>query len=196
MANCQCQDRPEESTPRGSSSLQPPLALGQGDVGEGRIMATQEVHATLRELGWPIDVDGQVWDRREEAVSDFERGFASCHLPDDGVADFQTPEARRCCLDSGAGCCRELFPFAEFHSERKRLDQCTGSWWEARPVPAARNHRLPRPPTTSKGGRGGDKPASLWQRRRHRIGRLCQRRATSGCPAGSAPRRLGTPPPR
>ncbi len=77
---------------------------------------TREVQAALRELGWPIEVDGSFGPRTYDAVTDFQRGFAMYDLLVDGFAGPQTHEALRHSLRTG-GRCGSYFTFAEFRSK-------------------------------------------------------------------------------
>jgi zinc D-Ala-D-Ala carboxypeptidase len=77
---------------------------------------TKEVQAALRELGWPLQVDGSFGSNTRQAVFDFQQGFSFHDLLVDGFAGPQTHEALRHCLGSG-GKCGAHFAFREFKSK-------------------------------------------------------------------------------
>jgi zinc D-Ala-D-Ala carboxypeptidase len=79
-------------------------------------MTTREVQRALRELGWPIDADGNFGPKTFEAVMDFQRGYAFSKLRVDGHAAEQTQEALRHALETG-GRCSPHFRFVEFKSK-------------------------------------------------------------------------------
>ncbi len=77
---------------------------------------TREVQTALRELGWPIQVDGSFGPATHAAVADFQRGFAVYDLLVDAFAGPQTHEALRHALRNGGRCGRH-FTFMEFRSK-------------------------------------------------------------------------------
>lgn len=79
-------------------------------------MTTREVQTALRELGWPIKVDGAFGPQTFEAVQDFQRAFAFWELVIDGHASVKTAEALRHALDN-EGRCSLSFKFKEFASK-------------------------------------------------------------------------------
>jgi zinc D-Ala-D-Ala carboxypeptidase len=79
-------------------------------------MDTKEVQAALRDLGWPIDVDGSFGPTTRQAVLDFQQGFSFDDLLVDGFAGPKTHEALRHCL-GGGGKCGSHFAFREFKSK-------------------------------------------------------------------------------
>ena len=79
-------------------------------------MNTKEVQTALRDLGWPIGVDGSFGPATRQAVLDFQQGFSFHDLLVDGFAGPQTHEALRHCLGAG-GRCGSHFAFREFKSK-------------------------------------------------------------------------------
>lgn len=77
---------------------------------------TKEVQAALRELGWPVHVDGSFGPITRQAVLDFQQGFSFHDLLVDGFAGPQTHEALRRSLGAG-GRCGNHFAFREFKSK-------------------------------------------------------------------------------
>ena len=79
-------------------------------------MNTREVQQALRDLGWPIAVDGDFGPQTFEAVKDFQRGFAFWDLLVDGRAGPQTWNALGHSL-ANQGACGRFFRFSEFKSK-------------------------------------------------------------------------------
>lgn len=50
------------------------------------LMDARELQHALAEIGWPLDVDGNVGPQTRRAVADFQRGYAWAPLDADGVA--------------------------------------------------------------------------------------------------------------
>lgn len=79
-------------------------------------MTTREVQTALRELGWPIEVDGAFGPQTFEAVRDFQRAFAFWVLVGDGHVSVKTAEAIGHALEN-EGRCSLHFKFKEFASK-------------------------------------------------------------------------------
>jgi peptidoglycan hydrolase-like protein with peptidoglycan-binding domain len=79
-------------------------------------MDAKEVQGALRQLGWPIEVDGSFGPVTRQAVLDFQQAFSFHDLLVDGFAGPQVYEALRRCIDSG-GKCGTYFAFREFKSK-------------------------------------------------------------------------------
>jgi zinc D-Ala-D-Ala carboxypeptidase len=80
------------------------------------IETTRDVQQALKDLGWPIEVDGSFGERTKEAVTDFQRGFAFHNLLIDGYAGPQTRAALAGSLWL-AGAASPHFKFREFKSK-------------------------------------------------------------------------------
>jgi lysozyme len=78
-------------------------------------MTTREVQRALKELGWPLKVDGAWGAETFAAVEDFQRGFAFSKLLVDGHAGAKTLEALKSSVEQG-GKCSPNFAFKEFKS--------------------------------------------------------------------------------
>src|ERR1044072_9111297 len=76
---------------------------------------TTELQRALRLRGWPIRVDGQLGERTQEAVRDFQRGYAFSTLVAGGHAGPRTHDALRTCIRRG-GRCSQHFSFRAFRS--------------------------------------------------------------------------------
>lgn len=74
-----------------------------------------ELQRSLRLLGWPIRVDGQVGAQTAAAVRDFQRGYAFSTLVAGGGAGPRTLEALRASIRRG-GRCSQHFTFRSFRS--------------------------------------------------------------------------------
>ncbi len=79
-------------------------------------MNATEIQASLRDIGWPISVDGNLGPQSKSAVWDFQAGFAIGALAIDGDPGPATQAALRQCLEKG-GKCAEHFAFREFKSK-------------------------------------------------------------------------------
>ena len=79
-------------------------------------MNVTEIQQALRDIGWPVTVDGVAGGQTRSAVWDLQAGFAFRPLAIDGQAGPQTQEALRECLDKG-GKCSAYFAFREFKSK-------------------------------------------------------------------------------
>lgn len=78
-------------------------------------MNTRQVQEHLKAIGWPVTVDGAYGPRTQEAVSDFQRGYAFKGLAIHGWAGPATWEALAHSLREG-GKCGAYFTFGEFAS--------------------------------------------------------------------------------
>lgn len=86
-------------------------------------MDVTEIQQALREIGFPIEVNGQLDDRSVEAVSDFQRGWArGDDLAVDGDPGPLTQAALTTCVAEG-GKCGEFFVFREFKN------RCNDNTW-------------------------------------------------------------------
>lgn len=83
---------------------------------DGRIETTEEIQQALKDLGWPIKVDGDYGETTQRAVTDFQRGFAFYNLLIDGHAGPQTCAALSGSLYLG-GKASPHFTFREFASK-------------------------------------------------------------------------------
>jgi peptidoglycan hydrolase-like protein with peptidoglycan-binding domain len=92
--------------------------FSQGDHGSGSggSMTVREIQEHLRHIGWPLKVDGEHGARTQEAVSDFQRGFAFWKLQVDGDPGPKTQEAMRKSVQAG-GRASPNFSFREFRSK-------------------------------------------------------------------------------
>lgn len=79
-------------------------------------MDARELQHALAEIGWPLDVDGNVGPQTRRAVADFQRGYAWAPLDADGVAGPLTRAAIEYSLANGGACC-QWFTFREFASK-------------------------------------------------------------------------------
>lgn len=79
-------------------------------------MNTREVQQALKDIGWPITVDGSFGSQTHEAVKEFQNGWAPWDLLVDGMAGPQTHNALRASLAYG-GACGAGFYFREFASK-------------------------------------------------------------------------------
>jgi Peptidase M15/Putative peptidoglycan binding domain len=78
-------------------------------------MSTRSVQQALRDIGWPVQVDGVFGPRTRAAVRDFQRGYTFEALGSSGRAGPRTRAALRACV-AGGGRCSEHFRFREFRS--------------------------------------------------------------------------------
>lgn len=79
-------------------------------------MSTREIQRSLREIGWPLAVDGVYGLRTTAAVRAFQRGYTFARLGASGRAGPQTRAALRDCV-AGGGHCSEHLRFREFASK-------------------------------------------------------------------------------
>lgn len=79
-------------------------------------MDIKEVQQALKEIGWPIAVDGEMDDQTHNAIKDFQRGFAWWDLLIDGHVGHKTEKALKYCLKND-GLASEHFRFAEWKSK-------------------------------------------------------------------------------
>lgn len=79
-------------------------------------MADRQIQQALRDIGWPIVVDGAVGPQTRQAVADFQRGWAFWGLGVDGAPGPETQKAIEACL-SANGKCSAYFTFREFASK-------------------------------------------------------------------------------
>jgi len=79
-------------------------------------MSTRAVQRALRQIGWPVQVDGVFGPSTKAAVRDFQRGYTFERLGSSGRAGPRTRAALRACAANG-GRCSEHFRFREFRSK-------------------------------------------------------------------------------
>lgn len=79
------------------------------------VFSPVELQRSLRLLGWPIRVDGDVGEQTATAVRDFQRGFAFSTLVAGGGVGPRTLEALRVAIRRG-GRCSQHFTFRSFRS--------------------------------------------------------------------------------
>jgi zinc D-Ala-D-Ala carboxypeptidase len=80
-------------------------------------MTVREIQQALRQIGWPLAVDGVYGPRTTAAVFQFQRGYALEALdPVTGRAGPRTQAALRACVADG-GRCSAHFRFLEFASK-------------------------------------------------------------------------------
>jgi lysozyme len=91
------------------------FARGTVQPADDGAMTTREVQRALKDLGWPLKVDGAWGDETFAAVGDFQRGFAFWKLLVDGHAGPKTLEALQSSVEQG-GKCSPNFTFREFKS--------------------------------------------------------------------------------
>lgn len=80
-------------------------------------MGVREIQQSLRDIGWPLIVDGRAGPLTREAVYFFQLGYTFIELEADGIAGEATSAALRDCIDQQNGKCAEFFHFAEFASK-------------------------------------------------------------------------------
>ena len=85
------------------------FARGTVQPADDGAMTTREVQRTLKELGWPLKVDGAWGEDTFSAVEDFQRGFAFWKLLVDGHAGPKTLEALEASVEQG-GSARRTSP--------------------------------------------------------------------------------------
>ena len=78
-------------------------------------MNTREVQQALRQVGWPIAVDGSFGERTFRAVKNFQRGFSFWNLIADGSAGPKTERALIYSVKHG-GLASPHFAYREFKS--------------------------------------------------------------------------------
>ena len=79
-------------------------------------MSTRAIQQALRDIGWPVRVDGVFGPQTRAAVRDFQRGYTFATLGSSGRAGPKTRAALRACVVNG-GRCSEHFRFREFRSK-------------------------------------------------------------------------------
>jgi hypothetical protein len=79
------------------------------------VFSPVELQRSLRLLGWPIRVDGNIGEQTATAVRDFQRGFAFSTLVAGGGVGPRTLEALRVAIRRG-GRCSQHFTFRSFRS--------------------------------------------------------------------------------
>src|SRR5688572_13790160 len=85
----------------------------------------REAQERLRQIGWPLKVDGQLGPRTREAVEDFKRGFNLYGKKGDNIKPFSRVDGRLgpVTLDrirysaSHGGRCSKNFTYREFRSK-------------------------------------------------------------------------------
>lgn len=80
-------------------------------------MNAKDIQGHLVQLGWPIEVDGNIGPRTKEAIADFQHGYTFIDLEVDGIAGPKTQAALVDCIDNHGGKCAEFFAFREFASK-------------------------------------------------------------------------------
>lgn len=79
-------------------------------------MDNREIQQALRNIGWPIAVDGSMGPITRQAVWDFQAGMAFINMAIDGDPGPQTQHELRVCLERG-GRCGLYFTYREFRSK-------------------------------------------------------------------------------
>lgn len=86
-------------------------------------MNATEIQRALADIGWPIAVDGQIGPQTQDAVKDFQRGWAlGEELAIDGDPGSRTQAALEQSLQAG-GKCGRFFAFREFAND------CSDTTW-------------------------------------------------------------------
>lgn len=92
-----------------------------GPVSPDPALSTSDVQQLLKEIGWPITVDGVRGQQTTQAIKDFQRGYVGDPkikpLLQDGLVGPRTAKAMRASADSG-GACSKNFKFKEFASSQ------------------------------------------------------------------------------
>ena len=142
------------------------FARGTVQPADDGAMTTRDVQRALKELGWPLKVDGAWGQDTFAAVEDFQRGFAFWKLLVDGHAGAKTQEALKASVDQG-GKCSPNFVLQGVQVERQRLDQGEPrAHPRSRGLPRARGQAglrrlgLPRPAEEREHPRGGEELAA------------------------------------
>jgi hypothetical protein len=98
-----------------------PVPGGGGAPSPEPSLSTTEVQRLLKQIGWPIKVDGVRATKTVQAIKDFQRGFlgdpAVRPLLQDGLVGPKTEEALRQCAGND-GRCSKHFKFKEFASSK------------------------------------------------------------------------------
>jgi hypothetical protein len=127
------------------------MAISMPPARRRPVFSPIELQRSLRLLGWPIRVDGDVGTQTETAVRDFQRGFAFTTLVAGGGVGPRTLEALRVSIRRG-GRCSQHFSFRSFRSPGDgwiKLDRALVRGLEAyraaldAPVPVLSGHRDP-----------------------------------------------------
>lgn len=79
-------------------------------------MNDRQVQEALRNIGWPIGVDGNIGPVTRQAISDFQSGYVFARMTIDGIPGPQTRHELSTCLDRG-GRCSLFFTYREFKSK-------------------------------------------------------------------------------
>ncbi len=79
-------------------------------------MNGREIQQALRDIGWPLQVDGDVGAVTKQAVRDFQSGLAFINMAIDGIPGPATQHELRVCLERG-GRCGLFFTYREFKSK-------------------------------------------------------------------------------
>ena len=79
-------------------------------------LSIKDIQEILKELGWPLKVDGEMGKETFSAIKDFQRGFAWWDLLIDGNAGIKTKEALRYSSENDGNCSLH-FKFTEFKSK-------------------------------------------------------------------------------
>ena len=96
-----------------------PVAGGGGDVSPEPTLSTKEVQTLLKQIGFPIEVDGARGGQTAQAIKDFQRGYLGDPpvkpLLQDGLVGPLTEKALRASAANN-GMCSKHFTFKEFAS--------------------------------------------------------------------------------
>jgi peptidoglycan hydrolase-like protein with peptidoglycan-binding domain len=93
-------------------------------------MDGREIQQALKDIGWPIVVDGNVGAITRQAVRDFQAGLAFINMTIDGEPGPATQHELRVCLERG-GKCGGNFYYREFKSKGNGWIKVDRSlvWW-------------------------------------------------------------------
>lgn len=79
-------------------------------------MDARGIQQALRDIGWPIGVDGNIGAITKQAVRDFQAGLVFINMAIDGIPGPATQHELRVCLERG-GRCGLFFTYREFKSK-------------------------------------------------------------------------------
>jgi peptidoglycan hydrolase-like protein with peptidoglycan-binding domain len=96
-----------------------PVAGGGGAPSPPPSLSTTDTQSLLKQIGWPIEVDGVRGPKTAQAIKDFQRGYLGDppipELLQDGLVGPKTEQALRASAADG-GRCSQHFAFKEFAS--------------------------------------------------------------------------------